>query len=118
MSKNLKSLADRLILLVARLGERATVQNITGRHLVGAEFKQAKQDAAALVVWEPVYQMRKRRPGSAPQRSPEGVNDSEAYQGRYLACRAAWRAVQPRARGCPDSRVREASTAQPSREAE
>jgi hypothetical protein len=69
MSKNLKSLADRLILLVARLGERATVQNITGRHLVGVEFEQAKQDAAALVVWEPVYQMRQRRPGLAPQRS-------------------------------------------------
>ncbi len=69
MSKNLKSLADRLILLVARLGERATVQNITGRHLVGAEFEQAKQDAKDLVVWEPVYQMRQRRPGWGKQRS-------------------------------------------------
>jgi hypothetical protein len=69
MSKNLKSLADRLILLVARLGERATVQNITGRHLVGVEFEQAKQDAKGLVVWEPVYQMRRRRPGWPPQRS-------------------------------------------------
>jgi hypothetical protein len=69
MSKNPKSLTDRLILLVARLGERATVQNITGRHLVGAEIAQARRDAVAFVVWESVYQMRRRRPGWAPQLS-------------------------------------------------
>ena len=88
MSKNLKSLADRLILLVARLGERATVQNITGRHLVGLEFEQAKQDAKGLVVWEPVYQMRRRRPGSAPQRSRKASTTAR------LTKAGIWRAAQ------------------------
>ena len=88
MSKKPKSLADRLILLVARLGERATVQNITGRHLVGAEFKQAKQDAAALVVWEPIYQMRQRRPGWGAQRSRKASTTAK------LTKAGIWRAAQ------------------------
>ena len=88
MSKNLKSLADRLILLVARLGERATVQNITGRHLVGVEFEQAKQDAKGLVVWEQIYQMRQRRPGWAPQRSRKASTTAR------LTKAGIWRAAQ------------------------
>jgi hypothetical protein len=58
MSKRPKSLSDRLILLVARLGERATVHNITGWHLTGAALQQAKVDAEGLVKWEEVYQTR------------------------------------------------------------
>jgi hypothetical protein len=88
MSKNLKSLADRLILLVTCLGERATVQNITGRHLVGVEFEQAKQDAKGLVVWEPVYQIRRRRPGWAPQRSRKASTTAR------LTKAGIWRAAQ------------------------
>ena len=113
MSKNLKSLADRLILLVARLGERATVQNITGRHLVGAEFKQAKQDAAALVVWEPVYQMRKRRPGSAPQRSRKASTTAR------LTKAGIWRAAQlgvPYSPGLVDALIAESEKPAPGAE--
>ena len=115
MSKNLKSLADRLILLVARLGERATVQNITGRHLVGAEFKQAKQDAAALVVWEPVYQMRQRRPGWAPQRSRKASTTAR------LTKAGIWRAAQlgvPYSPGLVDTLIAESEKPAPHSRAE
>ena len=88
MSKNLKSLADRLILLVVRLGERATVQNITGRHLVGVEFERAKQDAKGLVVWEQIYQMRQRRQGLAPRRSRKASTTAR------LTKAGIWRAAQ------------------------
>ena len=88
MSKNPKSLADRLILLVACLGERATVQNITGRHLVGVEFGQAKQDAKDLVVWERIYQVRQRRPGWGAQHSRKA-----STTGR-LTKAGIWRAAQ------------------------
>jgi len=88
MSKKPKSLADRLILLVARLGERATVQNITGRHLVGVEFEQAKRDAKDLVVWEQIYQMRRRHSGWAPQRSRKASTTAR------LTKAGIWRAAQ------------------------
>jgi hypothetical protein len=88
MSKNPKSLADRLILLVARLGERATVQNITGRHLVAVEFEQAKQDAKAHVVWEQIHQMRQRRPPWGAQRSRKASTTAR------LTKAGIWRAAQ------------------------
>src|SRR3984885_4583288 len=88
MSKNLKSLADRLILLVTCLGERATVQNITGRHLVGLEFEQAKQDAKGHVVWEQIYQMRQRRPAWGAQRSRKASTTAR------LTKAGIWRAAQ------------------------
>ena len=115
MSKNLKSLADRLILLVARLGERATVQNITGRHLVGVEFEQAKQDAAALVVWEPVYQMRQRRPGLAPQRSRKASTTAK------LTKAGIWRAAAlgvPFSPGLVDTLIAESEKPAPHSRAE
>ena len=115
MSKNLKSLADRLILLVARLGERATVQNITGRHLVGVEFEQAKQDAKGLVVWEPVYQMRQRRPGWAPQRSRKASTTAR------LTKAGIWRAAQlgvPYSPGLVDSLIAESEKPAPHSRAE
>ena len=102
-------------MLVARLGERATVQNITGRHLVGAEFKQAKQDAAALVVWEPVYQMRKRRPGSAPQRSRKASTTAR------LTKAGIWRAAQlgvPYSPGLVDALIAESEKPAPHSRAE
>jgi len=88
MSKNPKSFADRLILLVARLGERATVQNITGRHLVGVEFEQAKQDAKGHVVWEQIHQMRQRRPAWGAQRSRKASTTAR------LTKAGIWRAAQ------------------------
>ena len=115
MSKNLKSLADRLILLVARLGERATVQNITGRHLVGVEFKRAKQDAKDLVVWEPVYQMRRRRPGWAPQRSRKASTTAR------LTKAGIWRAAQlgvPYSPGLVDALIAESEKPAPHSRAE
>ena len=115
MSKNLKSLADRLILLVARLGERATVQNITGRHLVGIEFKRAKQDAKDLVVWEPVYQMRRRRPGWALQCSRKASTTAR------LTKAGIWRAAQlgvPYSPGLVDTLIAESEKPAPHSRAE
>jgi hypothetical protein len=115
MSKNPKSLADRLILLVARLGERATVQNITGRHLVGVEFEQAKQDAKDLVVWEQIHQMRQRRPGWAPQRSRKASTTAR------LTKAGIWRAAQlgvPYSPGLVDALIAEKDRPAPHSRAE
>jgi hypothetical protein len=115
MSKNPKSFADRLILLVARLGERATVQNITGRHLVGVEFEQAKQDAKAHVVWEQIHQMRQRRPAWGAQRSRKASTTAR------LTKAGIWRAAAlgvPYSPGLVDALIAESEKPAPHSRAE
>jgi hypothetical protein len=115
MSKNPKSLADRLILLVACLGERATVQNITGRHLVGVEFEQAKQDAKDLVVWEQIHQMRQRRPGWGAQCSRKASTTAR------LTKAGIWRAAAlgvPYSPGLVDALIAESEKPAPHSRAE
>lgn len=69
MARKLRSPADRLILLVARHRDRATVRKIARSHLTGAEFEQAKQDTAGLVRWEWIYQMSRQTRYGVPRRS-------------------------------------------------
>jgi len=69
MAKKLKSLGDRLILLIVRHRDRATVRNIARSHLTGAEFEQAKQDCVGLVTWERIYQISHRSRYGAVRRS-------------------------------------------------
>ena len=71
--KKRKSPGDRLILVVAKHRENATLRKLAHSRMSGALLEQAKAETAGLVVFEPIYHNGRRSRSQAARLTQRGI---------------------------------------------